>query len=154
MANVIVRYRGILVTHHSSSCPRSLRPARIVSPNPPQPPALLPPQQARQRDDVHGASDIAESFLSPPIRRSVILNQFVQTARGGCVGRNRGKLNSAQAATSPTTGLGPAATYRDLLEPIPNALNCGFYRAAMEWKFPIGRPCGSCFLGTISMFVG
>jgi hypothetical protein len=32
-------------------------------------------------------------------------------------------VNSAQAATSsPTTGVEPAATYRDLLEPIPNAL--------------------------------
>jgi hypothetical protein len=32
-------------------------------------------------------------------------------------------VNSAQAATeATTTGLQPAATYRDLLEPIPNAL--------------------------------
>jgi hypothetical protein len=32
-------------------------------------------------------------------------------------------VNSAQAATSaPTEGLAPAATYRDLLQPIPNAL--------------------------------
>jgi hypothetical protein len=30
--------------------------------------------------------------------------------------------NSAQAATLPAEGLQPAATYRDLLEPIPNAL--------------------------------
>lgn len=30
-------------------------------------------------------------------------------------------VNSAQAA-APTTGVEPAATYRDLLEPIPNAL--------------------------------
>jgi len=38
-------------------------------------------------------SAFAVSLLSPPIHRSVILNQFVQTARSGCVGRVRGKLN-------------------------------------------------------------
>ncbi len=39
------------------------------------------------------SSAFAVSLLSPPIRRSVILNQFVQTARSGCVGGVRGKLN-------------------------------------------------------------
>jgi hypothetical protein len=53
----------------------------------------LPAQQARQVGEVCSASDIAESFLSPPVRRSVILYQFVQTAGGGCVGRIRGKLH-------------------------------------------------------------
>jgi hypothetical protein len=31
-------------------------------------------------------------------------------------------VNSAQAATTPTASLSPAASYRDLLEPVPNAV--------------------------------
>ncbi len=42
---------------------------------------------------ICATSAFAGSLLSRPIRRSVILNQFVQTARSGCVGRVRGKLN-------------------------------------------------------------